>query len=140
MLFSRYPVPVTRLAIISAMILASCSKTIDDGGSANVDFSSPKRVVDSVFYAARSGQSAHLASLCDPEGTANKHALRICRESNTSSDWPSFVKHFASGKITGEPRITGDTAMVNFIFGEGGMDSETMELVRRDGKWFLLAF
>lgn len=138
--FSRYPLPVTRFALWAALVLASCSKTIDDGGSANVDFTNPKRVLDSVFYAARSGQSAHLASLCDPGGTANKHALRVCNEVNTSSDWPSFVEHFASGKVTSEPRITGDTAMVNFVFGQGGSESETMELVRRDGRWFLVAF
>ena len=127
-------------AALLTCFLGSCAKTIDDGGSSSVDFSNPKRVLDSVFHAARSGNSDHLASLCDPLGSANQHAQRICNAHQDSPDWSSVVAHFASGKITSEPRITGDTAMVNFVFGEKGADSETMELVRRDGRWHLLAF
>lgn len=130
---------LVRAALLS-WLLSCCSKTIDDGGSSLVDFTKPKKVVDSIFYAARSGNSDHLASLCDPQGSANQHATRICQAHKDSPDWPSFVANFKSGKITSEPRITGDTAMVNFVFGDKGADSETMELVRRDGNWYLVAF
>lgn len=123
-----------------ALVVAACSKHIDDRGSSDVDFKSAKRVVSSIFYAAQSGESQHLASLCDPEGQANEHVLRVCAQDKEGDDWQAFVKQFAKGKLIGEARITEDRALVNFVFGEKGETSETMELVRRDDRWYLLAF
>ncbi len=128
------------LLAAALLVLVGCSKTIDDGGSDHVDFSNPKRVVSSIFFAARTGRASHLASLCDPEGSANQYAKRICHLQVGDADWASFVENFAEGTLTGEPRITGDRAMINFAFGKSGNESETMELVRRDGRWFLVAF
>lgn len=105
-----------------------------------MDFSSAKRVVSSIFYAAQSGESQHLASLCDPKGQANRHALRICSQTKEGDDWQEFVRQFTKGRLIGEARTTKDQALVNFVFGESGTDQETMELVRRDDRWYLLAF
>jgi len=127
-------------AFAVALLSAACSKHIDDGGSATVDFSNPKRVVSSVFFAAQNEQSDHLAGLCDPEGEGNAFVDRICSETVGGGDWPKFVRQFSKGTLIGEPRISGDRAMVNFAFGPEGTDPETMELVNRDGKWYLLAF
>tara|TARA_R110002096_G_scaffold292224_1_gene486545 strand:+ start:103129 stop:103536 length:408 start_codon:yes stop_codon:yes gene_type:complete len=128
------------LVSLTACLVVGCSKKIDDHGASDVDFSNPKRVVSSIFFAAQEGQSAHLASLCDPKGEANVHARRICAQVVDGSDWPEFVEQFAKGKLIGEARVSGDWAQVNFVFGPSGTTSETMELTRRDGKWYLLAF
>lgn len=132
------------LALVSALALASglggCDKKVDDRGSAEVDFSSAKRVVSSVFHAAKTGESQHLATLCDPEGEANRHALRVCSQVAGGEDWAEFAAQFSHAKLIGEARITEDRAQVNFVFGKSGTERETMELVRREGRWYLLAF
>jgi hypothetical protein len=123
-----------------ALALGACDKKVDDRGSSEVDFTNAKRVVSSVFHAAQSGESDHLATLCDPKGQANEHVMRICAQEKGGEDWQAFVKQFARGKLIGEARISGDRALVNFVFGEQGTDPETMELVLREGNWYLLAF
>lgn len=128
------------LCTLLALGFACSKKTIEDGGSSDVDFANPKRVVASVFYAARTGESEHLSQLCDPEGSGNAHVQRICQQTRNGSDWPAFVRQFEKARLIGEPRITGDHAQLNFVFGPSGTTPETMELRRRDGKWYLVAF
>ena len=123
-----------------SLALAACDKHVDDRGSSQVDFSEPKRVLSSVFFAAQTGESQHLSGLCDPRGESNMYAQRICSERAGAENWPAFVEQFSKGKLIGEARITGDRAQINFVFGKSGTDQETMELVRRDGRWYLLAF
>lgn len=119
---------------------AGCAKEIDDGGSSEVDFERPKSVVASIFYAARSGDAAHLASLCDPAGEANDSAARVCAVRPGGDRWSSFARHFARGRLIGEPRVAGERALVNIAYGPDGTAQETVELVRRDGRWYLLGF
>jgi hypothetical protein len=132
------------LVLLPALVLASalggCDKKVDDRGSSEVDFSNAKRVVSSVFYAAKSGESQHLATLCDPEGGSNRHALRVCAQVAGGEDWVEFAEQFSQAKLIGEARITEDRALVNFVFGKNGTKRETMELVRRESRWYLLAF
>jgi hypothetical protein len=126
--------------VLAAVAVAACAKSVDDRESAEVDFSNPKRVLSSVFYAAKTGKADHLESLCDPRGTANEFAARICAETPGGDDWPAFVEQFRSAHLIGEARISGDRALVNFAFGPDGKETETMELVRRDGRWYLKSF
>ncbi len=128
------------LASLGVSLALSCSKKIDDRGAAEVDFGNPKRVVSSIFFAAKERKSDHLASLCDPEGEANEFARRVCAQTVDGSDWPEFVSQFGKGKLIGEARVSGDWAQVNFVFGPSGTSPETMELIRRGDKWYLLAF
>ena len=128
------------LVPLAACLAMGCSKTIDDRGASEVDFRNPKRVVSSIFFAAQERKSDHLASLCDPEGEANAHALRVCSQTVDGSDWAEFVSQFAKGKLIGEARVSGDWAQVNFVFGPSGTSPETMELIRRGDEWHLLAF
>ena len=130
---------VWRLGVLG-LALCSCDKKVDDRGSAQVDYQEPKRVLSSVFFAAQTGESQHLRGLCDPEGKANEHALRICSQTRGSKDWPAFKMQFEKGRLIGEARVSGDSALVNFVFGKNGTDRETMELVRRGERWYLLAF
>ncbi len=128
------------LTIATLTLGSSCSKTIDDRGASDVDFTSAKRVVSAVFFAAQNDESHHLASLCDPKGASNRHVQRICKQSVEGDDWPAFKRQFQNGKLIGEARVSGDRAMVNFVFGPEGTTPETMELVRRNARWYLLAF
>ncbi len=125
---------------LSVFLAASCAKEIQDPRSADVDFGDPKSVLASVFFAAEHGSAAHLAGLCDPSGAANPAARRVCAARPGAPDWESFRRAFARGRLNGEPRVHGDHATLDFIFGPEGDESETMELVRRGGRWYLSAF
>jgi hypothetical protein len=128
------------LAAVLAAALMACAEDVVDPRSAEVDFRDPKSVIGSVFYAAETGRTAHLAGLCDPAGEGDGDTRRICAMHPGAPDWESFRRNFARGRLNGEPRVHGDRAMLAFLFGPDGRDGETMELVRRDGRWYLSSF
>lgn len=128
------------LALIAAVTAAGCAEDVADPISGEVDFGDPKSVLGSVFYAARSGDTEHLGSLCDPRGEGNHAVERICAVTPRSSDYEPFRSLFRRGRLNGEPRISGDTAVIKFLYGPGGNDREVMTLVRRGGRWYLQSF
>lgn len=128
------------LAAALAAALVACADEIVDPRSGQVDFRDPKSVTGSIFYAAETGHTAHLAGLCDPAGAADDDTRRICAMHPGAPEWDSFRRSFARAHLNGEPRIHGDRARLDFLFGPDGRDGETMELVRRDGRWYLSSF
>lgn len=128
------------LAAMIAVIATTgaCAEDVKDPISGEVDFSNPKSVLGHVFWAARTGETGKLASLCAP--AAHAAARRVCAVTKKSDDYASFRKNFARGTLNGEPRIAGDTAVIKFLYGPRGADRETMTLVRRDGRWLLQSF
>jgi len=134
-------VPLAALVLaLGALALASCAKEIQDPRSGDVDFRDPKSVTASIFYAAETGDAAHLAGLCDPTGAGDADTRRVCAVRPGSADWESFRRTFARARLNGEPRVSGDHAVLDFVFGPDGTRTDTMELVRRDGRWYLSAF
>jgi hypothetical protein len=126
------------LAAAAAIAALACAEDIADPISAGVDFSDPKSVLGHVFWAARSGDTGRLGELCDV--SANRAARRICAVTAASPDVGSFRKNFGRARLNGEPRISGDTAIIKFLYGPEGAARETMTLVRRDGRWLLRSF
>jgi hypothetical protein len=51
-----------------------------------------------------------------------------------------FVEYFAQGKLNGQAIINGNQAEVPFLYGPDGTDAETMDLIQRDGQWYLYGF
>ena len=133
---------MARLArlVLAAALLGGCAKEIQDPRSERVDPRDPKSVTASIFYAAETGRTDHLRGLCDPRGENDSDTARICAMTPSSPAWRSFRDTFARGRLNGEPRVSGDRAALHFLFGPEGVDSETMELVQRDGRWYLLSF
>ena len=123
-----------------ALLALGCAVEVQDPRSAEVDFTSPKSVTASIFYAAESGRTEHLAGLCDPTGAGDGDTRRICAMRPGAPGWDSFRKNFARARLNGEPRVSDDRAHLDFVFGPDGTDSETMELVRRGGRWYLSSF
>lgn len=117
-----------------------CAKEIADPRSADIDHANPKSVLGGVFYAAETGDDKVLAELCEPGGAGTQSVLRICGLTKDSPEWSSFRQSFARGRLNGEPRISGDRALLHFVFGPEGKDSETMELIKVDGRWYLHGF
>jgi hypothetical protein len=128
-----------RIAVLVLVAATGCAKKVQDHRSER-DFSNPKWTVSSIFYAAQTGDTRHLASLCDPQGEVNEYARRVCDLHVGSPAWKSFVENFEKGTLIGEARISGNHAMVNFAFGPDGARPETMELVRRGDRWYISAF
>lgn len=127
------------LAETFSQILASLTFT-KTAAASGVDQSDPVKVVQAVFDAAQTQNFAALSALCDPQGGNDKDTATICAMTAGHTDKESFVTYFAKGKINGEVAISGDRAQVPFLFGPNGDQQETMSLIQRDGKWYLLEF
>lgn len=128
------------MVVVVLVVAPGCAKEVEDPVSGTVNFADPKSVTASIFYAAESGRVAHLAGLCDPRGENDEDTARICAMTPSSPEWDDFRTEFARGRLNGEPRVSGDRAALHFLFGPDGRQSETMELVRRDGRWYLSSF
>ena len=105
-----------------------------------VDQSNPVKVLEQVFAAAAAGKPDGLAGLCDPAGSGDGDVKRICASKPDDPKWKEFVEYFAKGKVEGAPRVTGDAAEIDFMFGPDGSKKETMKLKQIGGKWYLASF
>ncbi len=108
--------------------------------SESVDFADPASVVQAVFAAAQTQEYGLLSSLCDPLGEHDGDMDLICAMNADHPDQESFVAFFANARITDEPVIDGDQAQVPVLVGPDGDEEETMRLIQREGKWYLLGF
>jgi hypothetical protein len=105
-----------------------------------VDFSDPISVVQAVFDAAKSQEFSALAGLCDPQGENDEDTAMICAITADHAEKDSFVEFFGKGQVAGEAIIDGDQAQVNVLVGPDGSEAETIILIQRDAKWYLLQF
>ena len=105
-----------------------------------VDFADPASVVQAIFLAAQTQKYEQLAGLCDPLGEHDGDMDLICNMNAGHPDVASFVAFFANAQIAGEPVIDGDQAKVPVLVGSNGDQEETMNLIQRDGEWYLLGF
>ncbi len=109
--------------------------------AASVKATTPEKVVESVFVAARTGEFSNLKMLLPPSGNADGDVKRVCGVGEADEAGQSeFRKYFSKGGVSGKARIKGDKAEVDFLFGPDGRKKETMELVRENGRWYLSQF
>jgi len=100
---------------------------------------------DGVFRAARTGNMASVKNLCDPAGEHDGDGEDICHCPESRKQ--KFMSYFAEARGTGPTRYSKqdgvDIARVPFWFNHPAGPSrsqETMVLVERQGKWYLLSF
>lgn len=114
---------------------------------------SPEDVMKIIFKSAKSGKFGPLGTLCDPEGRNDGDTECICalsedytreRGCHENISKKDFTGAFSSASIDGAIRYeTSDGvefADVAFAFGPGGSRKETMKMVKRGKKWYLLSF
>lgn len=118
------------LILLSPFFLFGCSSK--SGGSQDT----PEGVVNIIFDAAKSKDYSKLSTLCAPD--ADGDSKRICELSDAMKE--DFVNYFSKGKTNGSSTIDGDKAAVPILFGPDGTKEETMNLVKKDGKWYLQSF
>ena len=99
---------------------------------------SPGAVAEAIFEAARSGSFSSLPALIDPD--ADGDSKRIAEAATNEQTGTDFQLYFSKGKVSGEPTVNGDKASVNILFGPDGTREETLEMVRKNGKWYLVSF
>ena len=109
--------------------------------------SDPVKVTELIFAAARARDVSTLRGLCDPLGKNDGDTRRICTLDEEKSRgepgqkrFKEFVLWFEKGRISGKATIHGDSAAVPFLFGPDGKKPETMNLIRRNGRWYLFSF
>lgn len=101
----------------------------------------PEAVMTAVFEAAKTKDYTILAGLCDPNGEGDGDTKQICSVAFAPEETKNeFVQWFKYGQVIGKPVVVGDTAMVQFKFGEQGARDETMQMIRRNGSWYLMSF
>jgi hypothetical protein len=103
----------------------------------------PEAALQMVFDAANGGDLAGLNVLLPPGGGEDGDVRNVCGVSKApQKDKDEFCAYFKTGKIQGDARIDekAGTAEVDFLFGPTGKKKETMNLVRKDGLWYLSSF
>ena len=103
--------------------------------------SDPAWVVNQIFEAAKSSEYEILLKLCLPDGEGDADTRGICAINFASKERKNnFNSYFKFGQIIGKPVIVENHAKVQFKFGPNGNEDETMNLLQRDGKWYLAGF
>lgn len=125
----------TTIVAIAFAIMAGAA--CNSAGTQNPQ-DSPRSVAETIFNAARSGNYDGLPVLIDAD--ADSDSKMIAQAVTDKNIQEEFRTHFKNGKVVGEPVIKDDRASVNILFGPGGDKEETFEMVRKDGKWYLLSF
>ncbi|MDP6943909.1 MAG: hypothetical protein QF464_07125 [Myxococcota bacterium] len=125
-------------ALTVAITLFICSSGV--ANAKPVDHTHPTLVVEAIFQAARTGDARYLPGLCDPRGENDGDTRDVCRARPGAKGWKEFRTYFAKGKISGNIQIMDGKAKVPFLFGPNGKRAETMNLIERNGKWYLHKF
>lgn len=125
--------------LIVTIILTACKG--GSGKSSPGDQTTPTGVANMIFDAAKSGDYSQLKNLCDASLTSDGDSRKVCEvETGDEKYRASFKEYFSTGKVVGEPTIEGEEAKVKITFGPDGTKEETLNMQKKDGKWFLYSF
>jgi hypothetical protein len=134
------------MVAMGLLLLQACGSAATEAeatasGPKGLDQTDPAQVVAAIFEVA-SGRAAPevLAQLCDPAAQNDNDTRRICDNAAGFDPEGEFGMFFKAGKLSGPAQVEGDFALVPFLFGPKGDEAENMELVRRNGKWYLSQF
>lgn len=130
------------ILVIFISLIVSCGTEVTDKtapDSLTVE-SRPEAVVELIFAAAREGDPGLLDSLCDPEGRGDIETRRICDYAAGFDREGEFPMFWGMGKVAGPAMVADSKALVPILFGPRGDRRDTLELVKRGEKWYLLRF
>ncbi|MES2773268.1 MAG: hypothetical protein V4722_03740 [Bacteroidota bacterium] len=116
------------------IFFASCK------GKSSGDQTTPQGVAEIMFSSAKSGEFAALESLCNAAVDTDGDSKKVCEVAKDKEFQKSYVEYFSTGKVNGEPTVDGDKAEVKILFGADGTKEETLNMVKKDGKWYLASF
>ena len=125
------------LAFLAGVLSASLVPAVQLAAGQPAAPTSPEGVLETVFEAARTGDISALPSLCPPAGDNDDATRRICELAATGPDAVAFAEVFSTGRVIGPATLR---AEVPFVYGPAGDQRERMELIQRDGRWYLFTF
>ena len=117
------------------------NKVVGEPAGDAPDQSTPTSTLQALFDNAKSGNFAALKLLVPEVPGLDGDVRRIASVPEAKpEEQREFQEWFSTGKIDGEARIEGDKAEVDFLFGPKGDRNETMNLIKKDGNWYLFSF
>ena len=104
-------------------------------GGGGVDQGSPTALANAIFAAAKSGNLDGLASIVDEH--SDQEAKDIGNVSRTDAEFQAmFRKHFANGRVVGEPFLDDDGgAYVAIEYGKAGDKEKLLVMSKEGNKW-----
>tara|TARA_B110000285_G_C14830985_1_gene470872 strand:+ start:211 stop:615 length:405 start_codon:yes stop_codon:yes gene_type:complete len=129
----------TLLLSMLALVLFSCNQV-------KLNLEDPTWAVTQIFIAAESGNYDILPFLCDPMGDGDGDTQDICNIKNADYVFKigsaqeyleMFNRVFQGGEVLNH-FVSGNEAVVSFRF--DGKRTEEMNMIKRDGKWYLYSF
>jgi len=116
------------------LLFAACK------GGTKSDQTTPRGVAEIIFSSAKSGEYAPLKDLCNSTLDTDGDSKKVCEVASDAEMQKTFKEYFSTGKVNGEPTIEGDKAAVKILFGPDGTKEETLNMEKKDGKWYLTSF
>jgi hypothetical protein len=101
----------------------------------------PEGTVAHLFESAKNADYSKLRDIIDPYGEFDGDVLRIgIMEAYSNEEKELFKLEFLNGRIMGEPKVNGAHAEVEIAIGVSSNRLENIELINREGKWYLASF
>ncbi|MEO7308869.1 MAG: hypothetical protein ABIX01_00615 [Chitinophagaceae bacterium] len=122
------------VSVAASLLFASCK------GKSGGDQSTPEGVAEIIFNSARTGEFAPLKSLCNDAVDTDGDSKKVCEVATDKESQKQFVEYFSRGKVNGVASVEGDKAAVKIFFGPEGTKEETLNMVKKDDKWYLASF
>ncbi len=98
----------------------------------------PKTLMNYIFKSAKKGDFSNFRYLCDPYAENDTDTKAMCFiEMQSQKQKELIISSLGNGRIMGEPKIKGDKAEIEFAYGESSSNLDTMNLINRNGFWYL---
>lgn len=98
----------------------------------------PEDLMKYIFKSAKSGDFSNFRYLCDPYAETDMDVKSICyAELFMEQRKKDLTENFGAARIMGKPKIKENNAVVEFAFGPSSNRLEKMNLVNRNGYWYL---
>lgn len=103
--------------------------------------STPKGTIEHLINAAKNEDFSKLRNLVDPYGEFDRDVFDICLVEIYPNDMKEQWKNeFTNGRIMGITKVTDETAAVEIAMGISSNKLETINLVKRQDKWYIQSF
>ncbi|MBE7630479.1 hypothetical protein [Tenacibaculum piscium] len=99
---------------------------------------SPKNVMEYIFESAKKENFEDFRNLCDPYGENDRDVNQICfAEMLRNKEKQQLIDMFKNGRIIGDIKINGNSAVIEFAYGLNSNKLQKMGLVKRNDLWYL---
>jgi hypothetical protein len=98
----------------------------------------PGSVMEYIFESAKKENFEDFRNLCDPYGENDRDVNQICfAEMLRKKEKQRLIDMFINGRIIGDIKINGNSAIIEFAYGLSSNKLEKMGLIKRNDLWYL---